>query len=381
MNLLQEYINQQTAPSMEAVDLIELLSMESSAREDLVKLSSSLNVVRAITDLNIDALSNESYHVAIESILTTAGMDDIPLKLIVPSFESSQALALSHGTPAHDDKLAKKKGILKRVWDFIKGLWDKLKAKFKSIFKSRKAETAQLMLQQQKIESAASAMGHTFAIGHDKAAPGPAVLGFHEAKQVSLGFLGNDPAHVAQGGHVLAEKINKLTHALDDKFHKLMAIDYTNVPDTAALSSLMSYTDRSEIPGTQTTVDITIGRTGTHVIVAQRGHTQFNAHPEAIPVKELVQARHAIVAAWDEQNKKLESYNHQLDQLDRIIQGFEQKAYAATDPVELSKAEAAAPGMNRVLHLAGGLMSSTVNHAARPALNEIDKLLGVKHAA
>lgn len=380
MNLLQEYIEQQMAPStsFESADLIELLSLESSVRADVASMGQALNVTQAIEALDIDKLSNEAYQVGIESILTTAGMDHIPTDLVVPSFESSQALVVSSGAQ-HEEKAAKKKGILKRIWDFIKGLWAKIKAKFLSIFKSRKAETAALMLQQHKIETAASAMGHTFAIGHDKAPVGPAVLGFHEAKKVSLGFLGNDPQHVAQGGHVLAEKIGKLTHALDDKFHKLMAIDYTRVPDTAALNALMSYTDRSEIPGTQTTIDMTIGRTGTHVIVAQRHSADFNAHPEAIPVKELVMARHAIVAAWDEQSKKLDTYNHQLDALDRVIKTYEQKAATATGD-EIAKSEAAAAGMNRVLHMASGLMGSTVDHAARPALREIDKLLGVKAA-
>jgi len=371
---LQEYIAQQTAPSLEAVDMIELLSLEASFREDMTSLGQALNVTSAIEALDIDKLSNEAYQVGIESILTTAGMDHIPTELVVPSFESSQALAISSGAQ-HEEKGAKKKGILKRIWDFIKSLWQKIKAKFASIFKAKRSHTAQLMLQQSKIESAASSMGYSF-VGHEKK-EGPAALGFHEAKKVSLGYLGTEPSAVAHGAHTLAEHINKLTTAVDAAFHKLLAIDYNHMPAGKDLvEAVGGYTDK--FTAGETVVTMSIGRMGAQVNSISGKHVEFNAHPESIPVKELVQARHVLVAAWDAQTKKMETFNGQLDVLEKIIAQQEAKIATMTDPAEIERSQNAANGLNRGLHFAGALAACPVENAVAPALREIDKLLGVK---
>lgn len=377
MNLLQEYINQQTAPSMEAVDLLEVLSLESSAREDIAKLTASLNVVTAIEALNIDTLSNEAYQVGIESILTTAGMDEIPTKVVVPSFESSQALMLSHGTPMHEEKLAKKKGILKRVWEFIKSLWKKLKEKFKGLFQKNRAHTQQLLIQQQKIETAAAAIGHSFT--SDKAHEA-ALLGFSAPKTVSLGFLGGSPHDVAVGADKVAHTGVEFAGKIGDAFQKLLTIDYTKMPDSKELPNIVGRADL-EAQTPSNTIKCSIGRTGAQVIVMGGTRKEVPVRPEDIPVKELVLARHAIVAAWDNHTKSMDAHQKHLDVLEGIADRFEADLARVTDPAQLDAQTNASNGLNRALGFAGSLLSAQISPVYQASLTEIDKLLGVKHAA
>lgn len=376
MNLLQEYINQQTAPSMEAVDPLEVLSLESSAREDIAKLTASLNVVTAIEALNIDTLSNEAYQVGIESILTTAGMDEIPTKVVVPSFESSQALMLSHGTPMHEEKLAKKKGILKRVWEFIKGLWKKLKDKFKGLFQKNRAHTQALLIEQQKVERAAQAIGYSFSGDKVKEAT---LIGFSAPKTVSLGFLGGTPHEVAQGADKLAHNGVDFAGKIGDAFQKLLAIDYTKMPDSKALPDIVGRVEL-EVHNVTNTIKFIIGRGGAQAFVMGAVRKEVPVRPEDIPVRELVLARHAIVAAWDNHTKSMAAHQQHLDVLEKIADKFEADLAHVTDPVQLEAQTNASNGLNRALSFASGLLSAQVGTVYQASLTEIDKLIGFKHA-
>lgn len=394
---LQEYIAQQNAPSMEAVDLLEMLSTEAAFREEVGAMGQALNVVQAIDALDIDKLSNEAYQIGVEAIFTTAGMDHIPVEVVVPSFESSQALVVSSGAQ-HEEKAAKKKGILKRLWDFIKGLWQKIKTRFMSIFKNKRSHTQQLLAHQHQLETAAAAMGHTFALGHghgldgsanpiprqggdDKQAPGghrqSAMLGFDAPKTVQLNFLGHNAQDVIKHGHDLAGHITKMTAAVESAFHKLLTLDYTNMPSGIDLvNKVGGYTDK--FTAGDSGADFVISRNGAQVHTHAGKSVEFKAVPGEIPVKELLAARHAIVAAWDEQTKKMANFNQQLDLLEKVIASHEAKIAGLTDAAEIEKSQNAANGMNRGLHFASSLAACPVENAINPALREIDKLLGVK---
>lgn len=393
---LQEYIAQQTAPSVESVDLLELLSTEAAFREEVGAMGQALNVVQAIDALDIDKLSNEAYQVGVESILTTAGMDHIPLDLVVPSFESSQALAISSGA-AHEEKAAKKAGILKRVWDFIKGLWQKIKAKFLSIFKNKRAHTQQLLSHQHQLETAAASMGYKL-VGHghgldgsanpvsphrpdDKQAPGghrqSALLGYDTAKSIQLNFLGHNAHDVVTNAHALVGHITKMTDAVESAFGKLLNLDYTNMPSGIDLvKAVGGY--RDTFKAGETAADFVISRMGAQVITHAGKSADFKADPNEIPVKELLQARHALVAAWDDQTKKIAGFNQKLDVLEKIIASHEAKIAHMTDAAEIEKSQNAANGINRGLNFAAHLASYPVENVIQPALREIDKLLGVK---
>lgn len=377
MNLLQEYIRQQTAPSMEAVDLFEMLSLESSVREDLASMGNGLNVITAINALDIDTLSNESYQVAVGSILTTAGLDDIPLAVVVPSFESSQALALSHGTPMHEEKVAKKKGILKRVWEFIKGLWQKLKARFKGLFQKNRAHTQALLIQQQKVETAAAAIGYSFTGEKAKAATG---IGFDAPKTIRLGFLGRNPHEVAQGADKLAHAGVAFAGKVGDAFQKLLTIDYKKMPATKELPDIVGrFKDSVDLHGNH--IEFVLGRSGAQCHVNGTQRSDVGVKPDDIPVKELVMARHAIVHAWDNHTKAMEAHQKHLDVLESICDRFERELTTITDPAKLEEQSNATAGLQRGLHFAAGLLSAPVGPVYQASLTEIDKLLGVGRQA
>jgi hypothetical protein len=394
-DLLQQHITQHFNPevSLEGYDFADLVSFEAGMREDIAQLGRSVAMATAIEQLDVETLSNESYQVAIESIFTTAEVE-IPVSMVVPSFESSQALVVATGTEA-EAKVSKKKGILKRIWGFIKGLWAKLKAKFASWFGKKKQHVQVLQLQQQKMEHAAQAIGYTFgdktpkAAGDDRQAPGghaaQGAIGYDEGKVLRIGVLGKNPADVAKGADQVAGASLKLTHAAEQAFEKLLRLDFTKFDKDSASTvakSVGDHKDNVTLPsGGHAT--FFIGRSGAQVVVAGGGHESYAVkNASQIPVRELLHARAAMVNALDVNCKTMEKRQVELKLLEQIADEEEKKIdkYTPDQAAELAASSKKANALQVGIGIATRLLACPVERILDPGIHEVDVCLGARNA-
>jgi hypothetical protein len=390
-DLLQQHISQHFAPvvSLEAFDPMEMVSFEAAMHEDIGKLGRSMAMASAIEQLDETTLSNEAYQVAIESIFTTAEVE-IPVSAVVPSFESSQSLVVATGSDA-EAKTSKKKGILKRIWDFIKGLWAKLKAKLASWFSRKKQAVTVLQLQQTKMEHAAQAIGYKFggeavAIGGEAGAGEPAkqgAIGYQAGKVLRIGILGKNPADVAKGADQVAGASLKLTHAAEQAFEKLLTLDYTKfVSDyTNEISKQVSNHKEVVTLPSGGHADFWIGRTGAQVIVQGGGHDSYDVKdPSQIPVRELLHSRAAMVNALDVNAKTMDKHQSKLKMLDDIANAEWKKidSYGMDDQEALGKSSRFANSLQIGINLATRLLACPVERILDPGIHEVDVCLGAR---
>lgn len=382
-DLLQQHITQHFNPevSVEGYDFADLVSFEAGMREDIIELNRSVSMATAIEQLDVESLSNESYMVAIESIFTTADVG-IPLAAVVPSFESSQALVVATGSEA-EAKVSKKKGVLKRIWDFIKGLWAKLKAKFTGWFGKKKQHVQVLQLQQHKMEAAAQAVGYKFGVAHEGA---PLAIGYSEGKILRIGVLGKNPADVAKGADQVAGASLKLTHAAEQAFEKLLTLDYTKFVSSYTDEISKQLGDHKEAVTTPsgTTVNFSIGRTGAQVVAAGGGHESYDVKdPSQVPVRELLHARAAMVNALDVNAKTMDKHQSKLSMLDSIAQAEWKKidSYGEGDAEALGKSSRFANSLQVGIGLATRLLACPVERILDPGIHEVDTCLGARNAA
>lgn len=393
-DLLQQHIQQHFNPevSLEAYDPLEMLSFESAMREDLAQLGRSVAMATAIEQLDVETLSNESYQVAIESIFTTAEVE-IPVSAVVPSFESSQALVVATGSEA-EAKVSKKKGVLKRIWAFIKGLWAKLKAKFSSWFGKKKQHVQVLQLQQTKMEHAAQAVGYKFGIGHEAGAGAAAVgsdkapvgIGYQAGKILRIGVLGKNPSDVAKGADHVAGASLKLTHAAEQAFEKLLTLDYTKFEGDSISNiarSVGNHQEKVALPSGGT-ANFSIGRTGAQVIVMGGGHESYDVKdPSQIPVRELLHARAAMVNALDVNVKTMEKRQNELKVLEQIADAEEKKIdkYTPEQAAELAASSKMANALQVGIGIATRLLACPVERILDPGIHEVDVCLGARGQA
>lgn len=385
-DLLQQHISQHFAPevSVESYDPLEMLSFESAMREDIGQLGRSIAMATAIEGLDEVALSNEAYQVAIESIFTTAEVE-IPLSAVVPSFESSQALVVASGTDA-EAKVSKKKGILKRIWAFIKGLWAKLKAKFATWFGKKKQHVEHLKLGQSKMEAAAQAVGYKFGgteLGGDKA---PVGIGYEAGKVLRIGVLGKNPADVAKGADAVAGASLKLTHAAEQAFEKLLHLDFTKFEGDSISSIAKSVGDHKENVTLPSGGHATffIGRSGAQVIVEGGGHESYDVKdPSQVPVRELLHARAAMVNALDVNCKTMEKRQGELKMLEQIADAEDKKIdkYTPEQAAELAASSKMANALQVGIGIASRLLACPVERILDPGIQEVDTCLGARNAA
>lgn len=382
-DLLQQHISQHFAPevSVESYDPLEMLSFESAMREDIGQLGRSIAMATAIEGLDEVALSNEAYQVAIESIFTTAEVE-IPLSAVVPSFESSQALVVASGTDA-EAKVSKKKGILKRIWAFIKGLWAKLKAKFATWFGKKKQHVEHLKLGQSKMEAAAQAVGYKFGgteVGADKA---PVGIGYEAGKVLRIGVLGKNPADVAKGADAVAGASLKLTHAAEQAFEKLLHLDFTKFEGDSISSIAKSVGDHKENVTLPSGGHATffIGRSGAQVIVEGGGHESYDVKdPSQVPVRELLHARAAMVNALDVNVKTMEKRQSELKMLEQIADAEDKKIdkYTPEQAAELAASSKMANALQVGIGIASRLLACPVERILDPGIHEVDTCLGAR---
>lgn len=385
-DLLQQHISQHFAPevSVESYDPLEMLSFESAMREDIGQLGRSIAMATAIEGLDEVALSNEAYQVAIESIFTTAEVE-IPLSAVVPSFESSQALVVASGTDA-EAKVSKKKGILKRIWAFIKGLWAKLKAKFATWFGKKKQHVEHLKLGQSKMEAAAQAVGYKFGgteVGADKS---PVGIGYQAGKVLRIGVLGKNPADVAKGADAVAGASLKLTHAAEQAFEKLLHLDFTKFEGDSISSIAKSVGDHKENVTLPSGGHATffIGRSGAQVIVEGGGHESYDVKdPSQVPVRELLHARAAMVNALDVNVKTMEKRQGELKMLEQIADAEDKKIdkYTPEQAAELAASSKMANALQVGIGIASRLLACPVERILDPGIQEVDTCLGARNAA
>lgn len=382
-DLLQQHISQHFNPevSVESYDFAELVSFESGMREDLAQLGRSVAMATAIEQLDVESLSNESYQVAIESIFTTAEVD-IPVSSVVPSFESSNALVVATGSEA-EAKVSKKKGILKRIWAFIKGLWAKLKAKLGTWFGKKKQHVQVLLLQQKSMEQAAQAIGYSFA--SEKAAEVKGI-GYEAGKTLRIGVLGKNPADVAKGADSVAGASLKLTHAADQAFEKLLALDYSKFEGdgtSAIVKSLSNHSEKVSLPSGGF-VSFSIGRTGAQVIAQGGGHESYEVKDAGqIPVRELLHARAAMVNALDVNAKTMDKRQGELKILENIADAEDRKidGYTADQAAELAASSRFANSLQIGIGIATRLLACPVERILDPGIHEVDTCLGARKAA
>jgi hypothetical protein len=385
-DLLQQHITQHFAPvvSMEAYDPLEMVSFESAMREDLAQLGRSVAMATAIEQLDPETLSNEAYQVAIESIFTTAEVE-IPLTAVVPSFESSQALVVATGSEA-EAKVSKKKGVLKRIWAFIKGLWAKLKAKFSTWFGKKKQHVQMLQLQQSKMESAAQSTGYKFGgteLGADKA---PVGIGYQAGKILRIGVLGKNPADVAKGADQVAGASLKLTHAAEQAFEKLLHLDFSKFEGDSISSIAKSVGDHKEnvtLPSGGH-ANFFIGRSGAQVVVSGGGHESYDVKdPSQIPVRELLHARAAMVNALDVNVKTMEKRQNELKMLEQIADAEDKKIdkYTPEQAAELAASSKMANALQVGIGIASRLLACPVERILDPGIHEVDVCLGARGQA
>ncbi|MNQ02293.1 hypothetical protein D3C85_149630 [compost metagenome] len=382
-DLLQQHISQHFAPevSVESYDPLEMLSFESAMREDIGQLGRSIAMATAIEGLDEVALSNEAYQVAIESIFTTAEVE-IPLSAVVPSFESSQALVVASGTDA-EAKVSKKKGILKRIWAFIKGLWAKLKAKFATWFGKKKQHVEHLKLGQSKMEAAAQAVGYKFGgteVGADKS---PVGIGYQAGKVLRIGVLGKNPADVAKGADAVAGASLKLTHAAEQAFEKLLHLDFTKFEGDSISSIAKSVGDHKENVTLPSGGHATffIGRSGAQVIVEGGGHESYDVKdPSQVPVRELLHARAAMVNALDVNVKTMEKRQGELKMLEQIADAEDKKIdkYTPEQAAELAASSKMANALQVGIGIASRLLACPVERILDPGIHEVDTCLGAR---
>lgn len=404
-SLLQEHISQaladQSNESANNLDLlIEAASLESELKLTLADMNRGANMAYAIERLDVDTLSNESYQVAIESILTAGGSDHLPAELLVPSFESSTALMpYTPQSAGHADRVEKKKGFLSKIWEFVKAQWRKFMALLDRWLGRKKQGVTLLLTQQKEMEVQASKANYNLKLAHEQSAPVRAVtggatsapaatqaalghagragiahsghvqLGYSTAKTVNLGVLGNDAAGVAHGAHAVATHAKQFTGAVVKAFSHLKGVDFTKNPSRDdILKTAGFYNDKFTVGTTDVTMSIT--RTGAQVMVHGKGMKEFSAHPEQIPTRELLLARAALIDALDFNAKSLEVCRNES----RALEGIADQMIAANANDEQAHA------INRVCHIASQLITAPVEAAIQPGLREIDKLLGVGHA-
>lgn len=392
-DLLQQHISQAlAAPSMESADLlIDMASMESELKLISAEMNRGANMAYAIERLDVDSLSNESYQVAIESILTAGGSDQALVQVLVPSFESSTALMpYTPASAGHAERVEKKQGFLSKIWEFVKAQWRKFMALLDRWLGRKKQGVTLLLTQQKELEVQASKANYNLKLAHEQApalaaptaphrgAPasvtamrhgGHVQLGYTAPKTVNIGVLGNDAAGVAHGGHAVATHAKQFTGAVVKAFGHLKAVDFTKNPSRDDILKTAGFYNDKFTVGT-TDVTMSISRTGAQVIVHGKGQKEFSAHPEQIPTRELLLARAALIDALDFNAKSLEVCRNES----RALEGIADKMIAANAGDEQAHA------INRVCHIASQLITAPVEAAIQPGLREIDKLLGVGHA-
>lgn len=395
-DLLQQHIQQHLnpLPSLEAFDYADMVSFESAMREDLSQLGRSVAMATAIEQLDPETLSNEAYQVAIESIFTTAEVE-IPLAAVVPSFESSQALVVATGSEA-EAKVSKKKGVLKRIWAFIKGLWAKLKAKFATWFGKKKQHVEVLKLGQAKMERDAQAIGYTFGdkspkvAGDDKQAPGghsaSIGIGYDAGKVLRIGVLGKNPSDVAKGADAVAGASLKLTHAAEQAFEKLLRLDFTKFEGDSISSIAKSVGDHKENVTLPSGGHATffIGRSGAQVVVQGGGHESYAVKdPSQVPVRELLHARAAMVNALDVNCKTMEKRQNELKMLEQVADAEDKKIdkYTPEQTAELAASSKMANALQVGIGIASRLLACPVERILDPGIHEVDACLGARGAA
>lgn len=386
-DLLQQHITQafNPMPSLESFDFAELVSFEAAMREDIGQLNRSIAMATAIEELDVTQLSNESYQVAIQSIFTTAEVE-MPVSAVVPSFESTQALVVASGSEA-EVKVSKKKGVLKRIWEFIKGLWAKLKARFSTWFGKKKQHVQVLMLGQAKMERDAQAIGYKFdgaagAAGEHKTLS----IGYSAGKVLRIGVLGKNPSDVAKGADKVAGASLKLTHAAEQAFEKLLTLDYTKFTSSYnddISKQLGNHKEDVALPSGGH-ANFFIGRTGAQVVVQGGGHESYDVKdPSQIPVRELLHARAAMVNALDVNAKTMDKHQSKLAMLDNIAQAEWKKidGYGEGDAEALGKSSRFANSLQVGIGLATRLLACPVERILDPGIHEVDVCLGARNAA
>lgn len=389
---INKHLEQESLESMKGFDLHEVASFESQTRADVGEFCRAIAMATAIENLSIENLSNEAYHTAVESIFTTAEVA-IPVSAVVPSFEASDALLIGHDGGA---KAEKKKGVLKRIWEFIKGLWAKLKERLKGLFTRKQQVVTMLLTQQKEMEAAGSAMGYKFpalgqghgkdaaaekpAAGDDKQAPGGHAkagrIGYSAKRTISLNVLGKDPSSCAHGADTLATHSKSMTAAVDKAFNKLLGLDFTKIPEGKDMADAVgAYSDKLNIPG-GAEVEFHIHRTGAQVRFAGGTGTKFEVEdPSTIPVRELLHARAALVNAWDVNTKAMAAFGKHLDALEKIADQHSAKVQGLAEGA-VEHETAIANGLQRACGFASRLLACPVEVALQPAIRELDNLLG-----
>ncbi|MNY07545.1 hypothetical protein D3C86_1403540 [compost metagenome] len=303
----------------------------------------------------------------------------------MPSFESSQALVVASGTDA-EAKVSKKKGILKRIWAFIKGLWAKLKAKFATWFGKKKQHVEHLKLGQSKMEAAAQAVGYKFGgteVGADKS---PVGIGYQAGKVLRIGVLGKNPADVAKGADAVAGASLKLTHAAEQAFEKLLHLDFTKFEGDSISSIAKSVGDHKENVTLPSGGHATffIGRSGAQVIVEGGGHESYDVKdPSQVPVRELLHARAAMVNALDVNVKTMEKRQGELKMLEQIADAEDKKIdkYTPEQAAELAASSKMANALQVGIGIASRLLACPVERILDPGIHEVDTCLGARGAA